>query len=128
MPTHCAYQSAPPTEDDPFPLRAHCIWDEQPTVQEVAQGYSPPWKTCSHNSCNITFHGPCCATASVSHGLTDVTYDTDEMLCPEHNEKMKKAHEKEQIMLKHLTLQRIKHLERLATAAAESQGEDEDKH
>jgi hypothetical protein len=56
--------------------------------------------------------------------LTDVTYDTDEMLCPEHNEKMKKAHEKEQIMLKHLTLQRIKHLDKLA-AAAESQGEDE---
>ena len=120
MPTHCAYETPSPTKDDPYPLRTHCVWDEKLTLQQVALGYELPWKVCSSKGCEITFHGPCCATASVSHGLTGVTYDTDEMFCPDHTAELVKAHKKEQIMLKHMTLQRTEHLQRLANA--ESQG------
>ena len=124
MPTHCAYESPSRTED-PFPLRTHCICDEKPTIESVAQGRVPPWKVCSKQGCKITFHAPCCATTSVSYGLTGVAYDTYEMFCPEHNDEMQKAHKKEQFMLKHMTLQRIAYLERLAAGEAQGATDEE---
>ena len=123
LPTKCAYER-PPASDDPFPLRTHCIWTEKPSVESIVQGYTPPWKVCSKQGCKAMFHAPCCATTSVSHGLTGVTYDSNKMFCPEHNKDMQQAHAKQNIMLKHMTLQRQQHLDKIASSKQDG-GQDE---
>ena len=121
-PSRCAYES--PNNDKPFPLRMHCIWDEKLFANDVAQGSEVPWKSCSAKGCKAVFHRPCCATASVSHGLTGVHYDTQKMFCPAHHKDMNTAHGKEQIMLKHMTLQRQAHLEHILKSKQDG-GQDE---
>ena len=98
----CAYECLSPSKDEPFPLRTHCICDEKLFANDVAQGSEVPWKSCSAQGCKAAFHGPCCATASVSHGLTGVHYDTQKMFSPAHHKDMNTAHRKEYIMLKHM--------------------------
>ena len=123
-PSRCAYECLSPSKDKPFPLRMHCIWDEKLFDNDVAQGSQVPWKSCSAKGCKAAFHGPCCATASVSHGLTGFHYDTQKMFCPAHHKEMITAHGKEQIMLKHMTLQRQAHLEQILKSKQDG-GQDE---
>ena len=137
QPMICAYANPPRSvaaladeeeekeEEDPFPLRTYCRCKyEIHTDDDKAKGYEDEWRTCAHSGCTAAFHPECCATISFAHGLRNVSCDTQEMLCPKHHAELQTAHERQRIMLQHMTKARTEHLETQAAQWREASNDD----